>query len=322
MDPSNDLQPPSTVEDVKQDLIVNQPSAKQVSKVKQPSKDDKLESLKAVATKYEIVSGSIIKLRKLESYDIVVIADDSSSMNTAAKHSSMTTRWTELRDRISEIVEVMVCLDPDGIDIYFINGKTHERIADSNAVERLFDKRPDGFTPLTECYSRVLRDRASQTSNRPVLIIVATDGEPNREVSSGGMISDVEGFRNAISQRKNPQQSPTVIMACTDSPFEIGWLNGLDRDAPNVDVVSEYRKELGEIRSIQGKTFPFSKGDYIVKTLIGPMDPLYDTLDQKKMNAEQFEEYVGRPMTITEKNIYKQADETDWKQILTTCCCR
>jgi len=51
---------------------------------RQPTPEEQLEKLKAVAAKYELAGGAIAKLRKLSSYDIVVVADDSGSMRAPA----------------------------------------------------------------------------------------------------------------------------------------------------------------------------------------------------------------------------------------------
>ncbi len=107
----------------------------------------------------------------------------------------------------------------------------------------------------------------------------------------------------------SPAKSPTVIMACTDSQDEIGWLQALDDQAPNVDVVDDYEAERKEILAIQvrrrwrtcthththttdpharargqGPNFHFTLGDYVAKTLLGAVDDLYDGLDEAKLS--------------------------------------
>ena len=42
---------------------------------------------------------------------------------------------------------------------------------------------------------------------------------------------------------------------------------------PNLDVIDDYRSEKAEIQRNRGPTFPFSFGDYIVKALLGSLDP-------------------------------------------------
>lgn len=264
----------------------------------------KMQRLKEVATKYELAGGAIAKLRRLERYDIVVIADDSSSMMNPAHEVSAAdpfatpkTRWTELCERIVHIIEIATCLDPDGIDIYFLNGEPAMNVTDPNFAKTLFAVQPSGYTPMTACYKRVLNEKV-RGGERPVLIIVATDGEPNRQKKNGTWVKDLDGFRKLLMTRdgENPERCPTTIMACTDSEHEMGWLNNLDDDVPNLDVVDDFQAERGEVLAKQGRGFPFSMGDYMVKTMIGPIDPLYDELDEKKLNKRQLAEYLGEPI--------------------------
>lgn len=270
---------------------------------KAPTKDEKLNRLKQIAAKYELAGGAVAKLRQLESYDIVVIADDSSSMMNPAHDVSkddpfakIPTRWEELRERITEIVDIATCLDPDGIDIYFLNGKTAENVMNPEIVKSLFAITPHGYTPLSKVYRQVLDDKV-RGGERPVLIIVATDGEPNKEGKNGAWSSDLDGFKNLLMTRDGlrSEKCPTCIMACTDSDYEIGWMNELDDKVPNIDVIDDYQAERQEVLGCQGQSFHFSKGDYIVKTLVGPIDPIYDTLDEKKLNKWQLAEYLGQP---------------------------
>jgi len=47
-------------------------------------------------------------------------------------------------------------------------------------------------------------------------------------------------------------------------------------------VVDDFRSERKEVRSAKGTSFPFSFGDYVVKSLIGSIDPELDDMDEKK----------------------------------------
>jgi len=58
------------------------------------------------------------------------------------------------------------------------------------------------------------------------------------------------------------------------------YLNNWDRTIPRLDVVDDFRNEKLEILSAQGSRFKFSFGDYIVKSLIGSIDPEIDDLDE------------------------------------------
>lgn len=280
----------------------------------------KLKNLKDLATKYELAGGSVKKLRLLEAYDIVVIADDSSSMKEPSLQTAdslygiKTSRWDELRDRIFEMIDISVCLDRDGIDIYFLNGTIQKHITNNEEAKRLFDKAPNGYTPLSAVYSKILAKNTG--GEKKMLIVIATDGEPNKKDEHGIWRKDIEGFIKLLTERENPKNTPTCIMACSDSPDEIAWLNRIDKTVPYLDVVESYVQELAQVRNIQGSNFVFSKGDYTVKTLIGPIDKLYDQLDQKKFTATELEIYLDRPLTDEER---KGARSTSSKYLCCSC---
>ena len=262
---------------------------------------ERMTRLEGLARKFELPGGSVRKLRQLENYDIVIVADDSSSMNqhahavpSYAPYAEVPSRWEELCSRVADIVEFSTALDKDGIDIYFLNSGKHLNIQQPEDARRLFQRRPDGYTYLKETYQQVIRDKLRSPDDK-VLILVATDGEPN--AMKGGLVcKDTQGFIDCLTKRKDPARCPTSIMACTDDEAEIGWLNMLDDSAPYLDVLDDYESEKRQVLAAQKHKINFSKGDYLVKTLLGPIDKLYDKLDEKPLTRKQLAEYRGEEL--------------------------
>lgn len=231
---------------------------------------ERLNELKLITKKYEIAGGAVKKLRQLESFDIVIIADDSSSMlrhvqinDADDAFSIQRTRWDELRERVIRIVEIASCLTPNGVDIFFLNRNPIYNVTNSMDIEKSFTDPPDGYTPLSQCYRKVLFEKAS--NEKKVLIVIATDGEPNKMVSVNKkqmLVQDLDGFTSLLRTRNGNSSSrfPTTIMACTDSRDEIGWLRNLDDTLPNVDTVGDYKDERSLVIKCQGKKFPFFIG--------------------------------------------------------------
>jgi len=54
-----------------------------------------------------------------------------------------------------------------------------------------------------------------------------------------------------------------------------------DKQLPKLDVIDDFRNERLEIRRAKGASYPFTFGDYVVKSLIGSIDPELDSLDEK-----------------------------------------
>ena len=73
-----------------------------------------------VCCKYEIQPKMSKYLRKLHDFEIVVVCDDSSSMNSVIDHTQRT-RWNELCSIVKIIVEIGVIYNPTGVDIHFLN---------------------------------------------------------------------------------------------------------------------------------------------------------------------------------------------------------
>ena len=65
----------------------------------------------------------------------------------------------------------------------------------------------------------------------------------------------------------------------------IDYINKIDRVVPGIDVVDDYRSEHKEVIRYNGKNFKFSFGDYVVKSLLGPIDPYFDNLDERNQNS-------------------------------------
>ena len=81
-----------------------QPSAPQ-----QPlSKSQKIQNL---ITKYEIDNLFSEKLDILSNFEIVLLIDDSGSMNTPLSNSNHNTRWDELKEVVNIVLEIATIYD-------------------------------------------------------------------------------------------------------------------------------------------------------------------------------------------------------------------
>lgn len=249
---------------------------------------ERMRQFRAIAGKYEIRPDFCERLRQLEDYEIIVIADDSGSMNTrtttpstisssaaiSAAFAPSRTRWTELLEFCSIVSEIATVMDKDGIDIFFLNRPPALRVtsATNPHFQHAFASPPSGTTPLVSVLQHIIATKC-RGPERKVLIIIATDGEPD-----GGSLG-ISEFVKTIKYR--PTNTNITLLACTDDEASVEYMNTIDRVIPGVDVVDDYQSELLEVRRAQGEKFPFSYGDYIVKILLGSIDPEMDQLDEK-----------------------------------------
>ena len=243
--------------------------------------DARMARLAALASAHEIRGDWVTRLRRLEDFDIVAICDDSGSMATAVTGGAggggggpfapRQTRWTELRHTMSLVVDLAAALSDRGVDVHFLNRPPVLGVRAACEIQVAFDHAPPaGFTPLSRALSGVLGARARE---RPLLLLIATDGQPTDD---GGNV-DIPRFIATLKSK-----APNVfvqIMACTDDDASIAYLAAVDRDVPRVDVTDDFVSERAEILRAQGRNFHFTFGDYVVKALLGPVDPMFDQLD-------------------------------------------
>jgi len=144
-------------------------------------------ALKRVLIQYDVHIAEAEDLVVLQSYEIVLICDDSGSMSLGTGAGSYSakgpSRWSELKDTVSCIVELGACFDASGIDIYFLNRPAiHgvKSIKDSPFVAA-FEERPRGTTPLTETLRTVAQEVGG---SKPARMVSQMVGLPNSKLQS------------------------------------------------------------------------------------------------------------------------------------------
>lgn len=265
--------------------------------------DYRAAKFRMIASSLEISPAFASALRQLEGFDIVVIADDSGSMNTPVKvpggdpYGRPVTRWDELRGYVTNVTSIAIAMDPDGIDLYFLNRPGITSVSAPEQIQAAFVNPPSGFTPLTATFQQVLATKAAVLRERKLLVLIATDGMPTDRAGN----VDKESFFKVL--RGRPANCYVSIIACTDDDASVGYLNQLDKEVPGLDVIDDYESEKREVRKAQGPNFPFSFGDYTVKTMLGPVDSRFDALDEQKVKVGS----GGVPLVPTSASA--------------TCCC-
>ena len=83
------------------------------------------------------------------------------------------------------------------------------------------------------------------------------------------------------------------------------YLNHADDTIQRLDVTDDYASEREEVLKAQGRSFAFSRGDWIVKAMLGPIDRYMDELDGSGRERERRNQSVlcggrnpcgGRPL--------------------------
>jgi hypothetical protein len=239
----------------------------------------RLAKLRTLAAQYEIRPDSVSRLRQLEGFAIVMICDDSGSMATPVSeggdpYAKRRSRWDELCSTASIVCELGTALTERGVDVHFLNRPPLLNVTSASQMNAAFSFAPPaGFTPLTRALQHVLSSYREALRERKLLIVIATDGQPTDDAGR----TDIPSFLNTL--RSTPATCFVQIMACTDDEESVAYLNEADRDIPRLDVTDDYRSERDEVRKHHGSKYAFSYGDYVVKALLGPVDPTFDQLD-------------------------------------------
>ena len=247
--------------------------------------DTRLERLQALAGQFEIRSDWVLKLRQLESFEVVCLCDDSGSMSTvslgggggsrvANPYGPLPTRWTELQGTLSILLQLCTALTPS-IDLYFLNRPPILGVTNPSQVEVAFQAPPHGFTPLSKAFRYIMAAKRATLGEKKLLVLIFTDGQPTDDHGR----TDIHTFLNDLSSKPNGVY--VQVVACTDDEQAVAYLNEIDGDIPDLDVCDDYISEKKEVLDAQGKAFLFSFGDYVTKCLLGPIDSYFDALDEK-----------------------------------------
>jgi hypothetical protein len=243
---------------------------------------EKTKTIENLIKEYEINIEYAEKLKVLNNFKIVFILDDSGSMNSKLADSPLinknkstsqqeVTRWDELKYFTNIIIEIANLFNTNGSDVYFLNRKSNKNITDKQQLSYSFEDKPQGYTPLELRLQEVLNDNPNL--NKKLLIIIVTDGEPT---DTNGKVN-IKQFKDCLLKR--PANVYTTIAACTDDDESIEYLNNWDKQIPRLDISDDFRSERAQIKKLKGQDYSFTFGDYIVKSLIGSIDPDLDVLD-------------------------------------------
>ena len=236
-------------------------------------------SIKEVIIKHEITIAQEKQLEKLLGYHIVFLCDDSTSMLYSSIPVEMrnagninSSRWNELEDTVTTLAELACYFDESGFDLFFLNRDDSVLgVKNSSMLGSCFDKQPSGKTPLAEAVRKVQQKLTENKNERPILLLIATDG----------VADDVPAFQKEIGKLiMEPNSWSIQFLACTPDEDEVAWLNNFDKKYTKVDVMNDYLNEKKEVLAV-GSVKTFNKSDYVCKALLGPIDVAFDAADEK-----------------------------------------
>ena len=225
-----------------------------------------------------------IDLAVLGLYDIIIFGDDSGSMATEEPKEDNLTRWEILKQVVKTIGFWSSLMDVDGVVVRFINSMVEGNgISNSAEIDGIFRSvRPSGGTPLGEqLEQKIIRKFVvpliqNQEIQRPILILNITDGVPS---NSSAVKQTILNCRNFCARTKYGENAVAFSFAQIGSDRSATeYLGQLDKDSDVgylIDCTSEYTIEKEECGA------GFTEAVWIVKLMIGAVDPAYDAADEE-----------------------------------------
>ncbi|KAJ8603267.1 hypothetical protein CTAYLR_006944 [Chrysophaeum taylorii] len=216
----------------------------------------------------------VADLLKLVGTDIVVIADDSGSMNAITDPRKITepvTRWEELQQTLRMLVTMLLVVEHvEGFWLKFLNDPEWYKITDKDQLERIFAAKPraHGKTPLKANLEPIMQGYGSE--EKDTLLLILTDGEPS-DCSFEELSQIVRSKRHDVF---------CSFAMCTDEGDVVERYNQVVDPIPGCDITDDYASERTEAIRFGNKLTPYQ---WLAKMLLVKF-PKYDHLDEKRLN--------------------------------------
>ena len=220
-----------------------------------PPNISKVKRIKDVFSKYDIDQLFNDKLQMLDQFKIVLLCDDSVSMNTSI--SKTETRWSNLKKTIEIIYNLSSIFEKnkDGLDLYFLNRSGRCNVKDINIIDGLLKQEPYGKTPLKKKCSQIFK----RYQNKKILLIITTDGNPTDD--NGNV--EINEFIKCLKTRDS-NNIYISILSCSDNDNEISYLDKVNKCSNNIYILDNYK----ENHEYESNLIQYTFGTHITKLFI------------------------------------------------------
>ena len=215
-------------------------------------------------------------LLRLVGTDIVVIADDSGSMNSVSDNlaGGPKTRWQELQQTLRLLATMLLVVEhTDGFWLKFFNDAEWYKITSTAQLEEIFAGKPRarGKTPLLGNLAPVIEGFGRD--DRDTLLLILTDGEP----------SDCEFDELSHLIKSKPDDVFCSFAMCTDEADVVELYNKVVDPIFGCDITDDYAAECREAKRVGNALSPFQ---WLAKMLLVKYDK-YDALDERKLDGRR-----------------------------------
>ena len=208
-----------------------------------------------------------LKINQLKGFDIVVICDDSESMNLPLQayidnhfDINQSIKWNILKNAIKGFMMVNTMINEAGIDIHFLNGFTERNVCESSTIDTMFETKPRGCMFVENELEKILQYYMNGIADNKLLIIIASDTNLLNESKEFNKL-----FGLLLKNRR------TKKMFLTFLSFQDGNEKCMDewKILNNFYMCHNYYFE----KSIDEESLTFlSYSDYIINIMLGAID--------------------------------------------------
>ena len=215
-------------------------------------------------------------LLRLVGTDIVVVADDSGSMNSVSDNlaGGPKTRWQELQQTLRLLATMLLVVEhTEGFWLKFLNDAEWYKITSTAQLEEIFAGKPRarGKTPLLGNLAPVIEGFGRD--DRDTLLLILTDGEP----------SDCEFDELSHLIKSKPDDVFCSFAMCTDEADVVELYNKVVDPIFGCDITDDYAAECREAKRVGNALSPFQ---WLAKMLLVKYDK-YDALDERKLDGRR-----------------------------------
>ncbi|OQO14696.1 hypothetical protein B0A48_00077 [Cryoendolithus antarcticus] len=232
-----------------------------------------------------------VDIVRLALYDVIVFIDDSGSMSFEENGE----RIKDLQLIMQRVAFAATLFDDDGIDVRFMNDEEIPLNAlsgirgEQQINQILSTKKYKGLTPFgTKLREKVVDGIALpklRQPRKPILIIGITDGQPAGE-NQNALIETIR-YAMGATQNLGPGAIAFEFAQVGNDEKATQYLAKLDNDPQvgrMVDCTSNYENESAEMSRAQPPV-DLTPDLWMLKLILGAIDPSYDTKDEKTSMA-------------------------------------
>jgi len=225
--------------------------------------------------------GLLNKLLELKRFDALhFVVDDSERMlgesDAQNEYGEFVSRWEETRMRLIEMLEILAHIPSPPVMISFLNrpmqlSMDHEHGANPKKfhdfcvmqINMVWEDRPSRTTPYLERMKQVFQN----ARGKHVSWYFFGDGVPDGGEETKRKIEQL------IVSRPKPKDNPITFLSCTTVDEDVAWMKDLEEAAPYCSEYDDYQSEKREVLSDQGMGLPFTRGFYLIGSLVAAMNP-------------------------------------------------